>query len=98
MIDASQISDEVAEVAAKAAYEVERALWDEARRTRRNRHVPSLPVWDNLSDARRRALICMSRAASAAVINAWPRMEIHTDGTEDWIELTLMQEKNNADG
>jgi hypothetical protein len=43
-------------------------------------------------------LICMSRAASAAVINAWPRMEIHTDGTEDWIELTLMQEKNNADG
>jgi hypothetical protein len=67
MIDASQISDEVAEAAAKAAYEVERALWDEARRTRRSRHVPSLPVWDNLSDARRRALICMSRAAIAAM-------------------------------
>lgn len=98
MIDASQISDEVAEAAAKAAYEVERALWDEARRIRRNRHVPSLPVWDSLSDARRRALICMSRAASAAVINAWPRMEIHTDGTEDWIELTLMQENSSDQG
>jgi len=36
--------------------------------------------------------------AIAAAINAWPRMEIHTDGTVDWIELTLMQEKNNADG
>jgi hypothetical protein len=34
----------------------------------------------------------------AAAIAAWPRIEIHTDGTEDWIELTLMQEKNNADG
>jgi hypothetical protein len=33
------------------------------------------------------------KAAIASAINAWPRMEIHTDGTEDWIELTLTQEK-----
>ena len=32
------------------------------------------------------------KAAIAAAINAWPRMEIRTDGTEDWIELTLTQE------
>jgi len=32
------------------------------------------------------------KAAIAAALNAWPRMEIHTDGTEDWIELTLTQE------
>jgi hypothetical protein len=36
------------------------------------------------------------KAAIAAAINAWPRMEIHTDGTEDWIELTLTQENNNG--
>ena len=100
MIDASQISDEVAEAAAKAAYEVERALWDEARRIRRNRHVPSLPVWDNLSDARRRALICMSRAASAAVINAWPGIapfSFYTaDGPRDGFILPLTQENNNG--
>lgn len=33
------------------------------------------------------------RVAIAAALNAWPGMEIHTDGTEDWIELTLTQEK-----
>jgi hypothetical protein len=33
--------------------------------------------------------------AIAAAINAWPGIEIHTDGTEDWIELTLTQEKKN---
>jgi hypothetical protein len=32
------------------------------------------------------------RAAIAAALNAWPGIEIHTDGTEDWIELTLTQE------
>jgi hypothetical protein len=32
------------------------------------------------------------KAAIAAAINAWPGIEIHTDGTEDWIELTLTQE------
>ena len=30
----------------------------------------------------------------AAAINAWPGIEIHTDGTEGWIELTLTQEKS----
>lgn len=30
--------------------------------------------------------------AIAAAINAWPGIEIHTDGTEGWIELTLTQE------
>ena len=34
----------------------------------------------------------------AAAINAWPGMEIHTDGTEDWIELTLMQENSSDQG
>jgi hypothetical protein len=29
---------------------------------------------------------------AVAVLNAWPGIEIHTDGTEDWIELTLKQE------
>lgn len=35
---------------------------------------------------------------AVAMLNAWPRMEIHTDGTEDWIELTLTltQENNNG--
>lgn len=32
------------------------------------------------------------KAAIAAAIAAWPGIEIHTDGTEDWIELTLTQE------
>jgi hypothetical protein len=32
------------------------------------------------------------RKAIAAALNAWPRMELHTDGIEDWIELTLPQE------
>lgn len=36
--------------------------------------------------------------AIAAAINAWPRMEIHTDGTEDWIELTIMQEISSDQG
>jgi hypothetical protein len=36
------------------------------------------------------------RKAIAAAINVWPGIEIHTDGTEDWIELTLMQENNNG--
>jgi hypothetical protein len=36
------------------------------------------------------------RTALAAGLSAWPRIEIHTDGTEDWIELTLMQENNNG--
>jgi hypothetical protein len=36
------------------------------------------------------------KAAISAALNAWPRMEIHTDGTEDWIELTLTQENNNG--
>ncbi len=35
------------------------------------------------------------KAAISAAIAAWPGMEIHTDGTEDWIELTLTQENNN---
>jgi hypothetical protein len=35
----------------------------------------------------------IARAALAAAINSWPRIKIHTDGTEDWIELTLTQEK-----
>jgi hypothetical protein len=30
------------------------------------------------------------------MLAAWPGIEIHTDGTEDWIELTLTQ-KNNDD-
>jgi hypothetical protein len=30
--------------------------------------------------------------AIAAAINAWPGIEIHTDGTDDWVELTLPQE------
>jgi hypothetical protein len=30
--------------------------------------------------------------AIAAAIAAWPGIEIHTDGTEDWIELILPQE------
>ncbi len=38
------------------------------------------------------------RTALIAGLAAWPGIEIHTDGAEDWIELTLMQEKNNADG
>jgi hypothetical protein len=38
------------------------------------------------------------RHAFAAGLAAWPGIEIHTDGTEDWIELTLTQENNNADG
>jgi hypothetical protein len=33
-----------------------------------------------------------TRDTLAAAINAWPGIEIHTDGTEDWIELTLTQE------
>jgi hypothetical protein len=33
---------------------------------------------------------------AVAMLNAWPRMEIHTDGTEDWIELILTQENNNG--
>jgi hypothetical protein len=37
-----------------------------------------------------------ARAACAAMLAAWPGIEIHTDGTEDWIELTLTQ-KNNDD-
>jgi hypothetical protein len=32
------------------------------------------------------------KAAIAAALAAWPGIEIHTDGTEDWIELTLIQE------
>jgi hypothetical protein len=39
---------------------------------------------------------CSFKHAIAAAINAWPRMQIHTDGTEDWIELILMQENNNG--
>jgi hypothetical protein len=35
------------------------------------------------------------RKAIAAALNAWPGIEIHTDGTEDWIELTLTQENND---
>jgi len=96
MIDASQISDEVAEAAAKAAYEVERALWDEARRIRRNRHVPSLPVWDSLSDARRRALICMSRAAIAAALNAWLDAFTGDVGYGRKLILPLTQENDNG--
>jgi|LakMenE01Jun11ns_1017448.scaffolds.fasta_scaffold9185478_1 hypothetical protein len=36
-----------------------------------------------------------ARAACAAMLAAWPGIEIHTDGTEDWIELTLTQENND---
>jgi len=38
---------------------------------------------------------CGFREALAAGLAAWPGIEIHTDGTEDWIELTLTQENNN---
>jgi len=38
------------------------------------------------------------RHAFAAGLAAWPRMEIHTDGTEDWIELPLTQENNDDQG
>jgi len=34
--------------------------------------------------------------AIAVAINAWPGIEIHTDGTEDWIELPLSQENNDG--
>ena len=37
-----------------------------------------------------------TRDTLAAAINAWPGIEIHTDGTEDWIELPLPQENNNG--
>ena len=79
MIKAEQIPDEVVEAAVKAEYE------------HHFRH--SCKKWpEDCYEKEREGWRINQRLAIAAAINAWPRMEIHTDGTEDWIELTLTQE------
>jgi len=88
MIKPEQIQDEAAEAAAKAAWELDR----------KSSGRSDFPLWEDLHPGVRHIQIERHRAAIVAAINVWPRMQIHTDGTEDWIELTLMQENNDDKG
>jgi hypothetical protein len=77
MIKAEELSNEVVEAASKAAWET--------------KYIGMNWLLD-CSEKHKEQWRKRIRAALTAGLAAWPRMEIHTDGTEDWIELTLTQE------
>jgi hypothetical protein len=86
MIRAEQIPDEVVEAAARAIIITNGG--DPDALLRLTIHKTTIKAWQQV--------VPLARAALIAGLSAWPRMQIHTDGTEDWIELTLMQENNNG--
>lgn len=86
MIKNEQLSDEAVEAAARAIIIANGG--DPDALLRLTIHKTTMNAWQQVAP--------LARAALAAGLAAWPGIEIHTDGTEDWIELTLMQENSNG--
>jgi len=85
MIKAKQIQDEVAEAAAKAAWEFDRKASGRS----------DFPLWEDLHTGVRHIQIERQRAALAAGLAAWPGGWIHErEGvTGKTLSLPLTQEK-----
>jgi len=84
MIKAERIQDEVAEAAAKAAWELDRKASGRS----------DFPLWEDLHTGVRHIQIERQRTAIAAALNAWPGAW-HVDAAdfEEKLILPLTQEK-----